>query len=199
MPAVEKQYGIRVDTDQLLPATLLFAEGGIADARTVRAQTELFCKNELFKLCGLWGESSFEKALQNITAIHFQVETDALKEDVRALYVNPDKPEILIFGNAGFAERCRAMLPNCVIYDTLDSAAAYTIFGEHDVQFVLLDLAKEAENTLNDDPLATRLSLDDVPQGTVASFENVPVTAASIKEEYTFLKSVRERMPGLPV
>lgn len=195
----EKQYGIRVDTDQLLPATLLFAEGGIADARTVRAQTELFCKNELFRLCGLWGESSFEKALQNLNAIHFQVETDALKDDVRALYVNPDKPEILIFGNAGFAERCRAMLPDCVIFDTLDTAAAYAIFGEHEIQFVLLDLAKEAENAPDEDPLATRLSLDDVPQGTVASFENVPIAAASIKQEYAFLKSVRERMPGLPV
>ena len=195
----EKQYGIRIDTDQLLPATLLFAEGGLADARTVRAQTELFCKNELFKLCGLWGESSFEKALESLTAIHFQVETNELKDNVHALYVNPEKPEILLFGNAGFAERCRTMLPDCVIYDTLDTAQAYAIFGEHDIQFVLLDLAKEAENAPDDDPLATRLSLDDVPQGTVASFENVPIAAASIKEEYAFLKNVRERVPGLPI
>lgn len=195
----EKQYGIRVDTDQLLPATLLFAEGGLADARTIRAQTELFCKNELFKLCGLWGESSFEKALESLTAIHFQVETNELKDNVHALYVNPEKPEILLFGNAGFAERCRMMLPDCVIYDTLDTAQAYAIFGEHDIQFVLLDLAKEAENAPDDDPLATRLSLDDVPQGTVASFENVPIAAASIKEEYAFLKNVRERVPGLPI
>ncbi len=195
----EKQYGIRVDTDQLLPATLLFAEGGLADARTIRAQTELFCKNEIFKLCGLWGESSFEKALENLTAIHFQVETSELKNKVRALYVNPEKPEILLFGNAGFAERCRAMLPDCVIYDTLDNEQAYTIFSEHDIQFVLLDLAKGAENAPDEDPLATRLSLDDVPQGTVASFENVPIAAASIKTEYAFLKDVRERMPGLPI
>ena len=91
------------------------------------------------------------------------------------------------------------MLPDCVIYDTLDNEQAYTIFSEHDIQFVLLDLAKGAENAPDEDPLATRLSLDDVSQGTVASFENVPIAAASIKTEYAFLKDVRERMPGLPI
>ena len=195
----QQQYGICVDTDQLLPVTLLFAEGGIADARMVRAQTELFCKNELFKLCGLWGESSFEQALKNLRAIHFQVESEALTEDVRALYVNPDKPEILIFGNAKFAERCRAELPRCVIYEAQDETAAFSVFGEHEIQFVLLDLAKESGEAPAQDPFATRFSLDDVSQGTLSSLENVPVAAASIKAEYTFLKSVRDRLPGMPV
>lgn len=47
----EKQYGIKADADELLSTTLLFAEGGQIDARTLRAQTELFFKNEIFKLC----------------------------------------------------------------------------------------------------------------------------------------------------
>ena len=40
----EKQYNIRVEADALLSTVLLLAEGGQADARTLRAQTELFFK-----------------------------------------------------------------------------------------------------------------------------------------------------------
>ena len=60
----ERQYGIKVKYDDLLPTALLLQEGGLADARVLRAQTELFFKNEVFKVCRLWGEQNFAVALQ---------------------------------------------------------------------------------------------------------------------------------------
>jgi ATP-dependent Clp protease ATP-binding subunit ClpA len=53
----EKQYGIEAGFDELVPTALLFQEGGAADARTLRAQTELFFKNEVFKVCRSGGRT----------------------------------------------------------------------------------------------------------------------------------------------
>ena len=64
--------------DDLVPTALLLQEGGEVDARMLRAQTELFFKNEIFKVCRLWGENNFAAALEQIQHIHFSVETNIL-------------------------------------------------------------------------------------------------------------------------
>ena len=81
----EKQYGVRVAFDPLVPTAILLQEGA-ADARTVRAQTELFFKNEVFKLCRLWDQEHFLAALRQLREIRFSAETDQLSADIRPLF-----------------------------------------------------------------------------------------------------------------
>ncbi len=196
----EKQYGIRADADELLPTTLLFAEGGQADARTLRAQTELFFKNEVFKLCRLWGEETFGAILKKLSTLHFMVEAENLPGDVRPLFENSEKPELLLFADPIFVQRCRDELPGYVIHGTRDPEEAYKIAGERDIRLVLLDIVEPSSGT-GPDPDATVYQGEAAAaeQGTLAAFENVPMAAASLHTGTRFFRQLRERLPDVPV
>ncbi|MDR3260960.1 MAG: AAA family ATPase [Tannerella sp.] len=194
----EKQYGIKVDADNLLPSLLLFAEGGQADARTLRAQTELFFKNELFKLFRLW-ETDLETSLKKMQTIHFKVITDPLSAEVKPLFNNPERPEILLFGQSSYAENLRKQLPDVVIHDTCDADSALKMLSEQEIQLVLMELSISTEDKF--DPMITKPDWDIVvpATGTMAAFSYVPISASSLNTSRNFFKALRERLPDMPV
>ena len=196
----EKQYDIRVDADRLLATPLLFAEGGQADARTLRAQTELFFKNEIFKLCRLFNEDTFEAALGNLDSIHFKVETEKLPDDVVPMFQNPEKPELLLFTDPLFAELCRDRMPGYIIHQTQNAEEAFKLAGERELRFVLLDIASPQKDDFGLD--ATRMQLEEPAgqeQGTMFAFDNVPMAAGSLHKGTRFFRDMRERLPEIPV
>jgi ATP-dependent metalloprotease FtsH len=197
----EKQYGIKIEADELLSTILLFAEGGQADARTLRAQTELFLKNELFKLFHLW-ETGLEQALGKMQTIHLHVENTNLPDDVKPLFTNSEHQEILFFGDAIYAEKLRNALPDIEIHHVLNVEEALTLLSEKDIHLVLLELS--SDDTVNRvvDPLAT------VPEAGVAlpnltatltAFNYTPIGSSSLKTSRNFFKTLRERLPDMPV
>ena len=195
----EKQYGIHVSADALLSTALLFQEGGAADARTLRAQTELFFKNELFKVCRLWGEDSFAKALDGIKQIHFTVETDDLPKTVQPLFFSQEKPEILLYGRPVFANLCRERLNGYVIHDTQSVEEALKIAGEKDIRLVLLDIAeKSAEDAWALDN-ATIYEGFDQALPSMGAFDFSPMAAGVIHDGNRLFRSLRERLPETPV
>ena len=192
----EKQFGIKTDFDTLLPTTLLFAEGGQADARTLRAQSELFFKNEIFKLCRLWGENMAE-ALEKLKEIRFAVDETDLPPNVSVLFKNPEKPEFLVFGDALFAARLEEAAPSMKVHSASDQESAMTLLAKSDIRFVLLRLVGDAAAV---DLEETRASLDEpLNGGTLAAFDNTPMAASSLNEGRGFFKALRERMPELPI
>ena len=216
----EKQYGISVDFDRLLPAAILFSEGGGADARILRAQAELFCKNEIYRLCGLWGEDHFEKALAELRSIHFTIDLEKSPENVRRLFVNPEKPEILLCGSRELGQILGAGLPGFRILCASTPEEAFTLAGKHEPLFMLADMSlaqegQEAPETqefrgrnIFDDPFAedgwddevtTRLLTDSSEEKLVTTFDNIPFASPGIHRQVSFLKELRERVPDLPV
>lgn len=196
----EKQYGITVSADALLPTTLLYAEGGLVDARTLRARTELFFKNEIFKVSALFTNDSLTRIFSELKQIDFTVETDKLPDDVTPLFHDADKPEILIFGNNALGETCAAQMPRYVVHYTTRPETAYTIAGERDLRMALLDIAgggKSEENAL----AATQAGMErsDAQAGTISAFDNVPMAADVLKHGREFFLTIRERLPELPV
>jgi ATP-dependent metalloprotease FtsH len=193
----EKQYGIRASADKLLATVLLFAEGGQADARTLRAQTELFFKNELFKLCRLWGDN-FEAALEKLKTIRFEVDADRLPAGVKPLFENPGQTEILFFGDVLLAEKLKEAAAGISIHATGDPAEALKIMGEKDIRFVLLELSADAGN---ENPLATLPAMPvEPPVGkTIVAFDHIPMAASSLYSSRNFFKTLRERLPEMPV
>ncbi|MCL1821629.1 MAG: AAA family ATPase [Prolixibacteraceae bacterium] len=194
----ERQYGIKVSADNLLASTLLFAEGGQADARTLRAQTELFFKNEIFKLCRLWGDN-FEDVLKSLKFIHFQVETANLSDEVKHLFENPEKPEILIFSDNHLPEDTKQQMPGLKVHMTDDVEQALLILGKSDVNFVLLELCNDSHRS--GDVMETLLWGEEpaVEEKTIYIFDNVPMAASSLHKSRTFFKTLRERLPDMPV
>lgn len=197
-----KQYGITVSTDDLLATTLLFAEGGQADARTLRAQTELFFKNEIFKLCRLFNSDTFASVLEDLDSIRFEVETEHLPDDVQPIFQNSEKPEILIFGLPYLADACREKLPDFVFYQTTNHDEALKIAGERDLRLMLLDLGAREEFITpagEDNRLEGHVLNLAAGQGTVNAFDYAPMAAAGIHEGNELFQSIRERLPELPV
>ena len=195
----KKQYGIEVDADRLLPTALLFREGGTVDARTLRAQTELFFKNEIFKLCRLWGESRFEDALRKLKHISFRVETDTLDEASRPLFFSEDKPEILIYGEPVFAERCRRKLSGYVIYQTDSAAEALRLAGEKDIRLALLDICAESVDGESDELVTLTGDRERDLRMSAGAFEYRPMGEGAFRDGARLFRSLHERLPELPV
>ena len=193
-----KQYGITVSADDLLASTLLFAEGGQADARTLRAQTELFFKNEIFKLCRLFNVDSFLSVLERINSIRFEVDTKHLSADVLPIFQNNEKAEILIFGTPWFAAACKEKLPGFVFCQTTNRDEAMKIAGEKDIRLVLLDLNIRDEAAAKNDE-SSLLPDRATAAGTANAFDFAPMAAASIHEGNELFNAIRERLPELPV
>ena len=195
----KKQYSVNVSADDLLPVALLFHEGGKVDARTLRAQTELFFKSEIFKLCRLWSEDSLEETLKGISSIDFTVETDSLTEETRPLFFSDEKAEILIFGDPAFAERCRRELPGYVFYDTRNAEEALSIAGEKDIRLVLLDITEQSRTGEE----RTDTGLEEVGRSdlmlSVGAFEYKPMAAGAFRKGRGLFRTLRERLPELPV
>lgn len=195
----EQQYGIHVETEPLVATTLLFAEGGQADARTVRAQAEMFFKNEIFKLCRLWSPESFEEAIKGISEISYVVEESAITPEVRSLFEANETPEVLIFGNPGFAERCRASLPHARIYNAERSEEAFKIAGEQNLTLVLMDVVTRAALSAGENEETVGVDDPSLSNRTAVAFDSVPLASAALKTSRTFFRSLRERFPEMPI
>jgi len=178
-----QQFDVRISMDNLLASVILFSEGGLVDARTLRAQTELFFKNEVFKLCRLWGQDKLADAFIQIDKLHFSAE-DNFYEDLRSLFGISETPQISFFGQGHYAEILKSNLPEFNILVAADVETAMKIVGENDLLFVLLEVSVEGNIQ---------------PSGTIAYFERVPVAAASLQPVNELLRTINERLPDLPV
>ena len=198
----EKQYGIKVKYDDLVPASLLLQEGGLADARTLRAQTELFFKDEVFKVCRLWADEHFTSALNRIEGISFVSRTDRLPESVSELFSSREKPEILLYAPQALAEDFRRKLPQYVVYSTQNVEEALSIAGEKDIRLALINLTAKSVTTSSYALLqkpsysmeGRTVSLQDA-----ANFDYAPITDASISDGNRLFRNLRERLADLPV
>ena len=189
-----KQYEIKIETDDLLATVLLFSEGGHADARTLRSQTEMFFKNEIYKLCRLFNIDSFKKVFKTLETIRFEVETGHLNDEVSPLFVASDeKPEILLFTSPEFADQCQDLNPAYNWHNTLDTKEAFKLLSEHDIRLVLFQPSIESENVTGASFSNTDITL------TMNNFDNVPMAASALRVGREFFRELRERLPELPV
>ena len=193
----EKQYGVRVAFDPLVSTAIMFQEGA-SDARTVRAQTELFFKNEVFKLCRLWDQEHFLAALRQLREIRFSAETDQLSADIRPLFYCDEKPEILIYGDKDFASRCRVRLPGYTIHDSQNVEQALALAGEKDIRLLLLDVTEKSVTP--EQWMATMM--EGMGSGLFRStggFNYAPMAARAMRDGSRLLRTLRERLPELPI
>ncbi|MCL2548740.1 MAG: AAA family ATPase, partial [Symbiobacteriaceae bacterium] len=188
-----KQYGISIIYDSLLPTTLLFAEGGQADARSLQAQTNQFFKNEIFKLCRLWGEE-IDDALVRVSEIRFTVDTSKAAENVGTLFESRTKTEFLVFGDQELADRLRVDVPEMIAHSADDAEEAFSLLAKNDISMVLLKLVSDREVDKS-----LRASNSTAASGSPDAFFEDPIVANSLRQGRGFFKELRERMPEIPV
>ena len=198
----EKQYGIKVSYDGLVSTALLFQEGGGVDARTLRAQTELFFKNEIFKVCRLWGDKNFVMALEQIQSICFTVETNKFTSEVRPLFECNEKPEILLYCDREFADLCKIKLPGYVFYHAQNISQAMSVLGEKDIRLVLVDLTVKSNEVLASEIMHSGLVKSEYSillKDVEVAFDYTTMSAGAIHDGTHLFREIHERMPELPV
>ncbi|MDR1049857.1 MAG: AAA family ATPase [Deltaproteobacteria bacterium] len=195
----EKQYGVRAEAEDLVGTALLFGEGGTADARTLRARTELFFKNEVFKVCRLFSEENFEARLAKLNRLVFKVETDKLPAEVRPLFFCDETPEILLYGSPLFPGQDGVGTGGYALHQTQSVNDALALAGEKDIRLALVDVAVRSappgpadlrETVFADSP-------DLLLSG--AAFDFAPMAAGMFRDGNRLFNTLRQRLPDLPV
>lgn len=146
---LEKTYMKHFTYDPLLPISLVYSAGGNTDARELRADTEKFIKNELFKFASLYADEKVEDIFDEIDRVHFSIEgvSDTSDQAVTELYESVDQPKILLVAGADFARLCSEHVSSVqwFVAGTREEAAA--ILASTEIDLVLLDLWLPVKST----------------------------------------------------
>lgn len=130
--------GIEVDIDERVYTALLFAEGGSADARTVRSRAESFFDGELFELFRLIASDKVSTGLEELERIRIDVR---LPEDagIVTLFERTVRPEVLLLASKETADACRNCAPEADIYDAQSVEQAKLLLLKNDIYTIVID------------------------------------------------------------
>ena len=135
----QREIGINVELEEEVFSALLFAEGGAADARTVRSRAETFFDSELFELFRLVGAKSTGASITDIETIRIGVDLPENNPTIRSLFAPLDKPCTLVFSSEEVAELCRTKQSACEIVHCISIAQAKECLRTHEIEVILLD------------------------------------------------------------
>jgi ATP-dependent metalloprotease FtsH len=188
---LQKQYHMETVYGPELPLCLVLREGGRPDARTVRAQTEIFVKTELFKFFSLYKPERLKAILKQTRRMIYQVDTaETLPEEIADLMQPRIKPAILLAVRPEIASLWAERLIGLDLKPAADLSEARTLLSMHDFDFCLLDL-------WFDSPLDSNTNQAG-PGVTAFMFDHVPIASRSIRHGQELLRWLNERHPELP-
>ncbi len=135
----EKEIGIKVRIDEPVYTSLLFAEGGAADARTIKSRAETFFDDEIFELFRLISSKETDTGIADLKSVHFKVELP--KGEIAELFERSESYEVLVFSDKKVAEKCSAFSPDTRFINAQSDEEAKKIVKERDISFVLIDMS----------------------------------------------------------
>ena len=136
----ENEVGIKFKIDELVYTALLFAEGGAADARTIRSRAESFFDDELFELFRLLDSDSVNTGIENLDSIHIGVDLPTDNKEIYELFERKDSYEVLVFASKEYYDQCVEINPETQFFNAQDIDSAKKILHDHDISFVLVDI-----------------------------------------------------------
>lgn len=183
--------------DPLLPICMVLREGGSADARQLRAETEQFVKTELFKYSSLYDERSLKRAFERFDSIRFEVEDglESMQPESRALFQSPDKCNVLLVAGSGFVELCQQHVTEVNWFSASTEEEVIDILSAEDIDMVLLDIWVSRDATLS----AAAAREEGPAEGSSQTFDFVPLSARELDVGRNILEKIHERLPQMPV
>ncbi len=131
--------GLQINVDDNLYPTLLFAEGGNADARTITNRARSFISDEVFELLRIVTSPRINKDLNELRRIDIQVDIPLDRENIRELYVPDHKPVLLIFSDEATFRRLNHMTSLYDFYHATTIEEAKRIFEQNTVTLIIAD------------------------------------------------------------
>ena len=134
-----REIGIKTTIDERVYTALLFAEGGAADARTVRSRAEAFFNGELYELLRLVNAGKTAGGITALERIEVTVELPEQDPELRTLFEAGDQPEVLVFTDPKTAAQCAKAGGGCIFHQagTVEDACALL---KKQIALVLLDI-----------------------------------------------------------
>lgn len=137
----ENEIGIKVNIDEQVYTALLFAEGGTADARTIRSRAETFFDDELFELFRLLASEKVKSDIDDLELISISADLPSENKEIMSLFSNKYNQNILLFSSNETADQCKGKYTKAKFVDAQTIDSAKHILHNHDVSFVLIDLS----------------------------------------------------------
>ncbi|MBL8409490.1 MAG: AAA family ATPase [Candidatus Accumulibacter sp.] len=201
---LERQHGPRFVFGDEIPLALVMREGANTDARTIKAQTEAFLKDEVFKSCQLFSDDHVDQVFRAIQTVTVQIDRQNAGEHADRLFWEKRRPVVLFVGDP-FVARFHAQLVDQVEWCAASNAdQVFDILAKRGVDLVVLDLALRQEKFSGDyDQLADAFGdLSSMPgNGTELYFDHTPLAARRFAAGQQLLSNLHARMPdaGLPL
>jgi ATP-dependent Zn protease len=146
----EDMYGIsmRVDDPNTVGDThnvlvsILLSEGGMSDARTVKARASLFFKTRIHRAIQEI-ELNFKKSIDNLKSVIFKADLNEQPDEIKNLFSSNKKTRILLFAKGIFSKKCTEVFDNCefLYASTFDEIKALS--EEQDIDFAVIDISSE--------------------------------------------------------
>jgi cell division protease FtsH len=185
-----KQLGKQIELDELLPLLLVMKEGGQVDARTLRAQTSVFIKNEIFKMARLFSDKRLEDALAEIDTICFELDAGKaeLAPAIAALLQPPARPRLLLVGSSPLGSLLATAVKEIDWCQASTQESALAALAEDPPDFALIDLWMDGNRSAFQDS-----------KNTIGQFDLTPPAARELERGQELLRKMHERAPGFSV
>lgn len=176
--AVFSDYGIDVEPNKQLLATLLYSLGGRTDARMLTSKAQSFICGELYKIM-----CSDPDLLKDVRRLNFSIDTDNVSKEVEELYnKNSRILNVLVCANETFSERGELKKFHVLAAHNIEEALS---LAKGDVDFALLELTS-AESHDNDNSIGE-------PTSVMSPFSD------HRGDTYALFKALCAEKPELPV
>lgn len=143
----EESTGIKLNINPHIPSAIMLAEGGKADARTVKGRTNSFFHDELYELFRLISSTDKKNGVEKLKSIDINISLDGCDDNVSKLFNYSKKPEILIFAEPNVSKKCKSKLKDVTPFVTDDEEKAKNYLFNHDISIILCDIrCKERKN-----------------------------------------------------
>ncbi|MFQ5751227.1 MAG: AAA family ATPase [bacterium] len=184
---IELQYYKQTEFDDYLSMCLVLREGSKTDARTVRSQTELFLKTELFKFCQLFKTESLEDVLKQVDKIKFCLDKDLmnLNSDIQELFDPQELPSILLVASESLTQLYKKHISKVNWITANSTEDIFEVLANREVDMVLIDLFIKRK--------------DETPSKTIEHFDHIPIAAKGLEQGQELLRKIHERLPHIPI
>ena len=140
---------IDITRDKYIGAALLFAEGGKADARSLKGRADSFVSSEIYN----WMKFAYEKdsqGFEKLKRIDIKVDTADLPSETMNLFEKEDRVNILLFSERLQAFEKIANNTKFNVFVAGNEEKARQILSDNYIDFVLCDIiSSEFNSTLN--------------------------------------------------
>lgn len=148
-----KESGINIGIDERIYAAILFAEGGNADARTIKSRANAIFNSELYELFRVVSLGSYDKNIQNIELIVISVDVPKDQPEIANLFEQQNKLKTLVFSSKHIANNLTENSSACDFLCAETINGANDIMRKNDISMVLIDInhgaSEEDEDFLN--------------------------------------------------